>query len=199
MQKYSLGEFDARAYAHGRGVIQDMLDMTGVRDENVHAVFVAVYVDGFLQFAGADAVAFCGRLGRLTRLSAKERAQHVLGRMSTDGEIDRRGNIDAGGGQSAGNVAELIRALEWIGADIERQAALDEEMSTDDAVRVGVIREALKKKPRNCDRFGGDQKMLHTAWFDWSGSPSGCNPDGTVKLTFGEWLLAPSTEKGGAV
>ena len=42
---------------------------------------------------------------------------------------------------------------------------------------------------RNCDRFGGDFKMLNTAWFDWTGSPSGQNPDGTVKLTFAEWLL----------
>ena len=48
---------------------------------------------------------------------------------------------------------------------------------------------ALAKPPRNCDRFGGDFKMLHTAWFDWTGSPSGQNPDGTVKLTFAEWLL----------
>ena len=48
---------------------------------------------------------------------------------------------------------------------------------------------ALAKPPRNCDRFGGDYKMLHTAWFDWTGSPSGQNPDGTVKLTFSEWLL----------
>ena len=48
---------------------------------------------------------------------------------------------------------------------------------------------ALAKPPRNCDRFGGDLKMLQTAWFDWTGSPSGQNPDGTVKLTFAEWLL----------
>lgn len=39
---------------------------------------------------------------------------------------------------------------------------------------------ALAAPSRNCDRFGGDYKMLHTAWFDWSGSPSGQNPDGTV-------------------
>ena len=57
---------------------------------------------------------------------------------------------------------------------------------------------ALSAPPRNCDRFGGDFKMLHTAWFDWTGSPSGQNPDGTVKLTFAEWLLAPVLTKGGA-
>ena len=52
-----------------------------------------------------------------------------------------------------------------------------------------AVNAALAKPPRNCDRFGGDFKMLHTAWFDWTGSPSGQNPDGTVKLTFAEWLL----------
>lgn len=61
----------------------------------------------------------------------------------------------------------------------------------------GSIREAksaLVEPMRNCDRFGGDYKKLNTAWFDWTGSPSGQNPDGTVKLTFGEWLLAPADE-----
>ena len=37
--------------------------------------------------------------------------------------------------------------------------------------------------------YGGDYKMLHTAWFDWTGTPDGHNDDGTVKLTFGKWLL----------
>ena len=56
---------------------------------------------------------------------------------------------------------------------------------------------ALAKPARNCDRFGGDYKMLHTAWFDWTGSPSGQNPDGTAKMAFGEWLLAMTAKKGG--
>lgn len=58
---------------------------------------------------------------------------------------------------------------------------------------VEKARRALSAPPRNCDLFGGDPKMLRTAWFDWSGSPSGRNPDGTVKLTFGEWLIATAT------
>ena len=61
---------------------------------------------------------------------------------------------------------------------------------------VDKAKAALDKPLRNCDRFGGDYKMLYTAWFDWTGSPSGQNPDGTVKLTFAEWLLAPATEGG---
>lgn len=54
-----------------------------------------------------------------------------------------------------------------------------------------------RRSMRNCDRFGGDYKMLHTAWFDRASSPSGQNPDGTVKLTFAKWLLSPATEKEG--
>ena len=56
---------------------------------------------------------------------------------------------------------------------------------------------ALAEPVRNCDRFGGDCKLLNAAWFDWTGSPSGQNADGTVKLTFAEWLLAPATGKEG--
>ena len=55
---------------------------------------------------------------------------------------------------------------------------------------------ALAKPYRNCDMFGGDFKMLHTAWFDWTGSPSGQNPDGTAKMGFGEWLLALAGKRG---
>ena len=57
---------------------------------------------------------------------------------------------------------------------------------------------ALAAPSRNCDMYGGDFKMLHTAWFDWTGSPSGHNADGTVKLTFAEYLLA-TTKKGSTV
>jgi hypothetical protein len=48
---------------------------------------------------------------------------------------------------------------------------------------------ALSTPPRNCDLFGGDPKMLHTAWFNWTASPSGMNDDGSIKLSYGEWLL----------
>ena len=50
-----------------------------------------------------------------------------------------------------GNMKAMLEALEWLHHDIERQAALDGEMSTDNAVRIGAIREALAAPPRNCD------------------------------------------------
>lgn len=61
-----------------------------------------------------------------------------------------------------------------------------------------IVDAALAKPPRNCDRFGGDYKKLHAEWFEWTGTPSGQNPDGTAKMAFGEWLLAPAIKKGGA-
>lgn len=89
-------------------------------------------------------------------------------------------------------IKSLRDALEWLDRDIEEEAATDGEMTNANAIRVGFIRNILAKFPlRNCDLFGGDYKMLHTAWFDWTGSPSGQNPDGTAKMGFGEWLLAP--------
>lgn len=55
---------------------------------------------------------------------------------------------------------------------------------------------ALAEPPRNCDLYGGDYKMLHTKWSEWTASPSGRNPNNTMKMTFSEWLLAPANEKG---
>lgn len=52
-----------------------------------------------------------------------------------------------------------------------------------------AVNAALAAPPRNCDLFNGDHKMLHTAWFDWTGSPQGHDADGTVMLTFDRWLL----------
>lgn len=68
------------------------------------------------------------------------------------------------------------------------------------AVACGIIkaksRAALAAPPRNCDLFGGDPNKLHELWFEWSGDPKNCNADGTVKFTFGEWLLMPANAKG---
>ena len=52
-----------------------------------------------------------------------------------------------------------------------------------------MLRTAISKPARNCDLFGGDKENLHAKWFEWSRTKEGHNSDGTVKLTFGEWLL----------
>lgn len=84
----------------------------------------------------------------------------------------------------------LKAALPWL-ADTCCEITKDAR----DALR--LVEKALEEPERNCDLFGGDYKMLHTAWHDWAGSPSGMNANGTAKLTFGKWLLAPANKKVG--
>lgn len=60
-----------------------------------------------------------------------------------------------------------------------------------------VVNAALSAPARNCDLFGGDPKMLNTAWFDWTASPSGHDTNGAAKMTFAGWLLAPAAERKG--
>lgn len=56
---------------------------------------------------------------------------------------------------------------------------------------------AIAEPPRNCDRLQGDGKKLNAEWFDWTGTPDGQNADGTVKLSYPDWLLAMTAKKGG--
>ena len=87
--KYELGAFDEQAYNIGRGVVEEMRSVTGMKTGVASFVCVAVYVDGYLQFAGADA---CLNL-RLDRLAAKQQAALILGRMNPNGGIDRRARL----------------------------------------------------------------------------------------------------------
>lgn len=54
---------------------------------------------------------------------------------------------------------------------------------------IDEVNSALSKPARNCDLLGGDKYKLHSLWWNWTGTEDGQNEDGTVKLTFGEWLL----------
>ena len=86
MSKYKLGEFNRVAYDHGQSVVQEMRNVTGIKSGDAHFVVVAVYVDGLLQFAGADAAVNI----HIDRLAAKQQALHILGRMESHGEIDKQ-------------------------------------------------------------------------------------------------------------
>ena len=102
--------------------------------------------------------------------------------------------------KSSGNAAKLREALArilGIADHVQTRFAIPELANQEISELKQIAEAALDEPQRNCDRFGGDYKMLHTAWFDWTGSPSGLNPDGTVKMTFSEWLLAP-VKKGNA-
>ena len=95
-----------------------------------------------------------------------------------------------------GDIAAMREALELARDLILPQCNGGTEFAKACGETVNKIMNALAKPPRNCDLFGGDPKMLHTAWFDWTASSRGMNDDGTVKLTYGEWLLV--RDKGGA-
>ena len=84
---YELGQFDERAYNHGRMVVDDMRRVTGIQFGPAHFVCVAVYVDGYLQFAAADACIS----PKIDRLAAKQQAALILGRMNPNGGITRGG------------------------------------------------------------------------------------------------------------
>ena len=95
-----------------------------------------------------------------------------------------------------GNSVAIREALEELVANIETRASVFDIFSVIDRKTFLDAKAALAKPPRNCERFGGDYKMLHTAWSNWTASPSGRNPNNTMKMTFSEWLLAPANEKG---
>ena len=88
--KYALGQFDERAYNHGRMVVDEMREATGIKAGVAHFVCVAVYVDGYLQFAGADAAIDIHGV-KIDRLIAKTRAALILGRMNGHGDIAKGG------------------------------------------------------------------------------------------------------------
>lgn len=81
---YALGQFDVRAYNHGCRVIEEMRNATGNRDGVAQSVVVVVFVDGFLQFAGANACLHNG--ANVTRDDAKAQAACIIERMS-GGEV----------------------------------------------------------------------------------------------------------------
>ena len=94
-----------------------------------------------------------------------------------------------------GNISQIRTALEEV-QDIlintpcephtrERQDVIDK------------IDAALKLPHRNGDKIGLSKDELHNEWWEWSGDLKNCNPDGTVKMTFGEWLLALEEKKNG--
>ena len=97
-----------------------------------------------------------------------------------------------GNSDMLGNIVAMREALTDISRGLEtKMKDCPDSVTAHEMAIYKRCKAALAKKPcRNCDMFGGDYKMLHTAWFDWTGSPDGHNDDGTVKMPFGEWLLA---------
>ena len=86
MSKFELGRFDRTVYDHGQTVVQEMRNVTGIKGGEAHFVTAAVYVDGYLQFAGANVAVGI----HIDRLAAKHQAMLIIGRMEPNGEIDKR-------------------------------------------------------------------------------------------------------------
>ena len=86
MSKFELGRFDRTVYDHGQTVVQEMRNVTGIKGGEAHFVTAAVYVDGYLQFAGANVAVGI----HIDRLAAKQQAMLIIGRMGAHGEIDKR-------------------------------------------------------------------------------------------------------------
>ncbi len=96
--------------------------------------------------------------------------------------------------RNVGNAAAMREALLRCDAIAQLPEVRNEQSIKD---MRNIIAAALAAPARNCDMFSGDYMMLNTAWFDWTGSPSGHLPDGTAKMTFAAWLLAPAAERKG--
>ena len=98
-----------------------------------------------------------------------------------------------------GNSAALREALKaaelglfrWLSGSISR----DEHREL-----VATIKTALAAPPRNCDRFGGDNAKLQKVYYSECGKeyePQDPNSRQAYLVGYGNWLLAPATEKEG--
>ena len=87
-----------------------------------------------------------------------------------------------------GNMAAIRTALEEVQKELIYKPCGAHTKDRQNIIE--KINAALQKPSRNCDRFDGDKDRLHAEWWDWSGDWKNCNPDGTVKMDFSEWLLA---------
>lgn len=103
MSKFELGRFDRTVYDHGQTVVQEMRNVTGIKGGEAHFVTAAVYVDDYLQFAGANVAVGI----HIDRLAAKHQAMIIIGRMEPSGEIDKKKTTT----RSDGNATEMRETL----------------------------------------------------------------------------------------
>ena len=198
MTNYRLGMFDENAYVHGMDVVKDMRDATGKIRGDTHFVVVAVYADGYLQFAGADATLNIP----IDRLMTKQVAQMILGRMESHGEID----IEKAPAPSTGNTAELREACEkmlsllMLRGDGKAYCTLSWDEFNDCQK---MLRAALAKPSRNCDVGTVEEQMYRfRSHCDRQGDCVECS---IRQETIGRalfcgivWSQKPYEEKGGA-
>lgn len=81
---FRLGETSEKVKLHCAKVIEECRANTDFKGE-CHSVFVACYVDGRLEFAGAD-VTMCDKV-QLDRAVARSQALNILARMNPYGDL----------------------------------------------------------------------------------------------------------------
>lgn len=86
-----LGDKIEAVHSHMMTAVEEMRVKTGYTGE-AHAVSVLVFVDGFLQFAGADVC--MNAMKDIPRAAVKSQAAKVLGRMSIDGNVRVQGGVE---------------------------------------------------------------------------------------------------------
>ena len=87
-----LGDRIEAVNSHMMTAVEEVRLRTGYTGE-AHAISVLVFVDGYLQFAGADVC--LKTMNEIPRASVKSQAAIVLGRMNIEGGVRVQGGIEA--------------------------------------------------------------------------------------------------------
>lgn len=186
MSKFELGRFDRTVYDHGQTVVQEMRNVTGIKGGEAHFVTAAVYVDGYLQFAGANVAVGI----HIDRLAAKHQAMLIIGRMEPNGEIDIKKPHEPSAGNKVSMREALVALVDYYQTACHSCMSIAPELHS----LVQNARAALATPPRNCDRKFIDRVAMYDEFKDW------CNKKGHTiepKLAYDafDWLLA--TKEGG--
>lgn len=88
---FVLGEYSTRAAEHGNKVVREMLGRDAKEGE-CHSVCVAIWVDGRLQFAGADCRPHNGR--DVSRFEARQVGTVIAQRMNPNGMCAKEAHFD---------------------------------------------------------------------------------------------------------
>lgn len=119
---FVLGEYSTRAAEHGNKVVREMLGRDAEEGE-AHSVCVAIWVDGRLQFAGADCRPHNGR--DVSRFEARQVATVIAQRMNPHGMCAKESHFDKEcerGDRSAESICADLHQL----AEIQRHSTKEE-------------------------------------------------------------------------
>ena len=137
-----IGDTDVQVLNHVKKVLETMRIQTGYNGE-AHSVFVSVYVDGRLEFAGADVLMGKG----IDRLSAKNQASVILGRMDPHGELSKPSKPSTLPRVDVEALDLALKLKDKFGQIVQWRGMLTNE----EAVLAHVINKYIEKKSDNGD------------------------------------------------